>query len=287
MTKQEVIDFLLNGFVLSNLPDSFLRLQRIANDPHSDVEDVVAVVRMDPELAANLLKLANSSCYSTGTPVNSIEEAAQLLGMRAVVQSSLALGIISQIDIPHEHLDLRCFWKRCVSVAVISEKLHAKAPQFIRRIVDSNQLYTAGLLYDIGILALIEGFPSEMVGIIDGAELIGESIQEAESRVMGFTHQDVGRILFKKWGLSESLQCVAGYHHDPLSLKRRIHCPIVDLVHIADYICCKRDEGTPSSLKPRMLDQVWERSGISRTAIEEIELEVPQVFTATEAILSL
>ncbi len=287
MNKQQVIDFLTSGFSLANLPDSFMQLRRIANDPHSDIEDVVEVVRKDTELAASLLKLSNSSLYNNGSEhVASIEEAAQLLGLRKVVESSLALGIIKQIEIDHDCFDLRNFWSRSLAVATLSEDVYLAAPRYLKTIVDPKLLYTAGLLHDIGFLALIQGFAEEMMNIVDISIREGLPMQEVEQREFGFSHQDVGRILFKKWNLPEELQCVAGYHHNPIELRRRLYYPLVDLVYIADYICCVGSTRSVSAFKPRMYEEAWRRSGLSLNLIEDFSERLEGIFASSDAILT-
>ncbi|MBK1880546.1 HDOD domain-containing protein [Pelagicoccus mobilis] len=286
MTKQEVVDFLSDGFTLANLPDSFIHLRRIANDPHSDIEDVVAVARKDPELAASLLRLANSSVYNNGESVGSIEEAAQLLGMRTVVQCSLALGILKKVTVPDGSFDLQSFWRRSLTVATLAEAVYEHAPKLIKTIVDPKLLYTAGLLHDIGLLAMIQGFRDEMVRVIDRAISSETPIHLVEEEAFGFSHQDTGRILFKKWNLPEELQCVAGYHHHPLGLKRRLYYPLVDIVYVADYICCAGGPEMPAAFRPALLEDVWNRSRLDVNLIGTFSGELDQASDSAEAILS-
>lgn len=287
MTRQQVIDFLTRGFALANLPDSFMKLRRIANDPHSDIDDVVEVARKDTELAASLLKLANSSLYNnSGETVGTIEEAAQKIGLRRVVENSLALGIIKQIEIDHDSFDMASFWRRSLALATIAEEIYETAPGVLKRVVDRKLLYTAGLLHDIGLLALIQGFPDEMMNVVDISICDGLPIQDVEQRQFGFNHQDVGRILFKKWNLPEELQCVAGYHHSPLSLKRRLYFPLVDLIYVSDYVCSVCSGESASAFKPVMFEAAWKRSGLSLSLIEAFEPRVEEVNASAEAILT-
>ncbi len=271
MTKQDVVDFIAKGFTLANLPDSFQRLNEIANDPHSDIDDVVEVVRQDPELAANLLRLANSSFYNQGEPVGAIELAAQKLGLRVVVESSLALGIIQAIKIDPTYFDLTAFWRRSLSIAYLTEFVLQRMPTYLRARTDSNTLFTAGLLHDMGLLVLIQGFSETMMGVVDHALIEDVPLQDAEQQILGFTHQDVGRVLFKKWNLPEQLMAVAGYHHKPMELPKRIHAIVVDAIHIADFICSNRAIASQrTTFKPILQQEVWKRSGIGLEHIPEI-----------------
>lgn len=287
MTKQEVIDFLTNGFQLANLPVSFTRLRQIANDPHSDLEDVVAIAREDQELATSLLRLANSSLYNNGMDqAVSIEEAVQKIGLKKVVEHSLALGIVKRICVSHESFDAKSYWRRSITVGRIAENVFEAAPKLLKSVVDKQHLYTAGLLHDIGLLALIEGFPGEMYDIFERCSAEKLPLYQIERTQFGFTHQDVGRILFKKWSLPEELQCVAGYHHEPLELQRRLLYPLVDMIYIADYLCCACSEDNGGIFRPEKIDAVWERNGISFETTESLSAEVRSAFADAEMILS-
>lgn len=288
MTKREVLDFIANGFTLANLPESFHRLSEIAKDPHSDIEDVVHVVRRDPELAANLLKLANSSLYNpTSDPVTSIEEASQKLGLKLIVESSLALGIINAIEINPAYFDLHAYWSRSLTIAYITESVLSISPGFVQNRVDKNTLFTAALLHDIGLLVLMQGFPDEMMNVVEYALVEDLPLQDAELQKLTFSHQDVGRILFKRWKLPMDLQAVAGYHHKPMHLTSIDLSTLVDIVHISDYICSNRsiaDQRT--TFKPILQKDVWKRAGISLDQIPEITEKAAEAADAADCLLA-
>lgn len=287
MTKQEVIDFLTGGFQLANLPVSFSQLRQIAQDPHSDLEDVVNVARQDQELAASLLKLANSSLYSNGSETyGTIEESVQRIGLSKVVEHSLALGIVKRIQVVHDAFDINRFWRRSITVGRIAEELFDVAPKMLQNVVDRQQLFTAGLLHDIGLLALIQGFSGEMMTIFDKCICEDRQLHFVEEREFGFTHQDVGRILFKKWGLPEELQCVAGYHHDPLEVRRRLMYPLVDMIHIADYLCCICSDDPISDFKPQLNEAVWVRSGLSLDLLDQFKPQVQDAVRSADTLLA-
>lgn len=287
MTKQDVLDFLTNGFSLSNLPESFQRLREIASDPHSDIEDVVVVVRRDPELAARLLKMANSSLFNRGEHVETIEQAAQILGLRRIVESSLAIGLIKEVNIEPELFDSINYWRRSLTVASITEEIYAITPRFLQARIEKNLLFTAGLLHDIGILVLMQGFGEEMIQVVDYSIKEDIPIYEAERISFGFSHQEIGRILFKKWNFPEVLQAAAGYHHNPLDLKRRVYAPLVDILYISDYVYSLRED-TPfrNPSKPVMYDEVWKRIGIDQNDIEELEHKVESAVEHADCLLA-
>lgn len=287
MTKQEALDFLTGEFSLSNLPESFQKLRDISNDPHSDVSDVVAVVRNDSELATRLMKMANSSLYNQhGDHVSTIEEASQRLGLRRILESSLAIGVIKEIDIDHEHFDLPNFWRRSLTIALISEEVYAIAPRFIQSRVEKNLLFTAGLLHDIGLLVLVQGFPREVLRVADHAIARDIPLYESERQLFGFTHQEIGRITFKKWNFPEVLQAAAGFHHEPLELKRRVYTPLVDTLYISDYIYCLGSD-TPfrNPCKPVLHREVWNRVGIDPRVVDSLADKISEASEVADCLI--
>ena len=59
-------------------------------DPHTTAEDLAAIIRLEPTLAASLLRLVNSPAYRPAMPVESVARAVVALGTRQVY--TLALG---------------------------------------------------------------------------------------------------------------------------------------------------------------------------------------------------
>ena len=286
MKKQDVIDFIASGFTLANLPETFQRLNELANDPHSSLDEVVLVVRRDPELAANLLRLANSSHYAKGYPVSTIEEAAQTLGLRTVVESALALGIIKAIRIDLTYFDLHAFWHRSLSVAYLTEPVLDLLPNYLKSRTDVKTLFTAGLLHDMGLLVLVQGFPETMMGVVGHALTKDIPLHDAEQEMLGFTHQDVGRVLFKKWNLPEHFLAVAGYHHKPMELPKRIYAVLVDVIHIADFVCSQRAvAGKRPAFKPVLQEEVWKRAGVSLSQNPDIAARADHASHAADVLL--
>ena len=68
------------------LPASTGRLLSLVNDPDAPIDEISRTVEHDPELAANLLRLVNSSYYSPRSPIGSIRDAIARIGVREVTR---------------------------------------------------------------------------------------------------------------------------------------------------------------------------------------------------------
>jgi putative nucleotidyltransferase with HDIG domain len=77
--------------------------------------------------------------------------------------------------------------------------------------------FTAGLLHDIGKVVMAQEMPDQITRSLDLAESEGMSATDAETRVFGTTHADVGGWLAESWGLPQRLVEAITYHHRPMS----------------------------------------------------------------------
>ncbi len=75
------------------------------------------------------------------------------------------------------------------------------------------EAYTAGLLHDIGKVVLGEYVENRIGAIIELAQSEGCSFAEAERRLLGLNHAEVGAVLAKKWGLPDFLVGAIRSHH--------------------------------------------------------------------------
>ncbi len=271
MNEQTVTRYLTDGFTLATLPETFKRLEEISKDTRSDIDDVVAVVKTDSQLAASLLRLANSPFYSSGLGISTIEEAAQKLGLQTILESSLALGMVKAIEIDSRYFDINAYWRRSLSIAYTAEIAYEFASPEFKAKIDPKSTFTAGLLHDLGMLVLMQGFPEETMEVVDKAIADKTSLPETEKLCFGFTHQQVGRTLFEKWQLPRQLQAVAGFHHNPEVLGDARLRPLVDLICIADYVCSKRALiANPINLRPVLCESAWQDAGIGLEKLIEI-----------------
>jgi putative nucleotidyltransferase with HDIG domain len=93
--------------------------------------------------------------------------------------------------------------------------------------------FTAGLLHDIGKLAMSVWLDRKLSALLKIAEIEGTPFDQVERRVLGYDHTEVGEHLVRKWNLPESLVMPVRWHHRPDEAPAGN--PMVDCVHLADY----------------------------------------------------
>ena len=75
--SQELIED-INDLV--SLPDIYIRVKSVLDDPESSMVDLTEVVSFDPGLCARLLTLANSAFFGFSSKIDTIERAVNILG---------------------------------------------------------------------------------------------------------------------------------------------------------------------------------------------------------------
>jgi len=127
-------------------------------------------------------------------------------------------------------LDQGEMWRHAVGVAICSEKIAEKVDPAM-----ANQAFTCGLLHDIGKIILNTFVAEEFGSLNDIVECDGLSFIEAEKKVLGFTHAQVGAEIANLWNLPKEIVESIRYHHDPASAKE--HPKLVAIVHVGNILC--------------------------------------------------
>ena len=197
---------------LSKLPPfhpAALKLLNISSESGTAMDDFERIFKGDPALTADLLLVANSPLFATQASIASIRHALTLLGLDRVrsLGTTIALSFFVRNQPRSEFV--RHIWAHSVATATILEVLG--------RIYRLSDLYTAGLVHDLGRLGLLltvgqayEEWVSEAVPSVE------ESI-ELERAQFGMNHCEAGALVGHQWRFPVSLRtCMVG-HHAPQS----------------------------------------------------------------------
>jgi len=190
-------------------PPVAARLLRVASDENAAVADVVYLLRSDPALSAEVIRYANSPLFSFAADIKTLDQAVPLLGVRKI--RSLALASIGRTYIRAVLVmdELRPYWRYSLACALLSEML----ARFCA--VAQDLAYSAGLLHDIGRLALMATYPAEYAGVIQTANArlaAGEDfdLPEYERTLFGLDRFAAGEWLAQRWNLPDELCVIAG-----------------------------------------------------------------------------
>lgn len=247
------------------LPTSRLELLRILQDPDAGTAALTRAIERDPALTANVLRLANSAYFGFPRSVASVADAIFRLGTRNVRQLVLATAVsplqkqaVKGYDLPPGDM-----LKHSLAVAVGAETLG--------RLLDTpacDHLFTAGILHDIGKVALGTFVQLDAAPILDLAANEGLPFVEAERRILGIDHAELGAFLADKWNLPAAVVEIVRWHHEPETFEGRN--PAGDLVHVADALCILGGIGIGTDgLRYRPSQEVCDRLGLTEEATEQ------------------
>ena len=197
---------------LSRLPalrPSTLKLLSIAVESDTAISEFENVFKSDPVLAADLLILANSPAFGVRATVHNIRHAIALLGMERIRSLAAAVAVKGYLRGGRWTEILQVSWRHSIATAVIAETLGAVEHSAV------PMLYTAGLMHDLGRLALFQ-VSSEKYGQVLSTSF--GNIQEylnLEKLLFGCAHDDAGAFLAAAWGLPTALcDCIRFHHWD-------------------------------------------------------------------------
>ena len=201
---------------LPALPSTVKEVMDVISDPESTVNEIVKAI--DPSLATKILQVVNSPYYRRYTNVKSLEHAVSLLGFKTVKE--LVTGISLLKIFPHQQktdFDYEGFWRHSLLIAGIA-KILAK----IIKYYETDRLYTAALIHNIG-KVLIGLYMSEYLGEIKRlTREEGLRSREAEKKVLGLDHAEIGGMAGEKWELPEDFVKIIRYHNKPHKLHEEL-----------------------------------------------------------------
>jgi putative nucleotidyltransferase with HDIG domain len=273
---------------LPTLPTVAHKVGEMVNDPDADSNAIAAVMKEDQSLTARVLALANSAYYAIPGGVADIRRAISYLGFNTVYQLVLTASIFKVLPaVAGTGFDVKQLWKHSLGAAIAAEAI-AKHLRYGK----PEEVFTAGLLHDIGKVALAS-FSSEILStIVTSAMKGGITFAESEREQGIVGHADIGRRLAEKWRLPETIHAGISYHHklDParrVTLPKHLH-PIADVVALADVLCRREKIGSGGDeIVPAPDRDLLERLNLTTLSLQTIQDAIPAAIERSKIFLEL
>jgi HD-like signal output (HDOD) protein len=261
---------------LSTLPEIFNQFIEAIAKPNSSTHDIEKVISKDTSLSAQLLKIANSAFYGYSSKIDTISRAVNVIGTRQL--STLAMGVIviaTFNKIPSRIINMEMFWKHSVLCGICARILAG-----YKNIKNTERLFTAGLLHDIGRLICYNYLPKESLRAAMEATNNRRLLFLTERDVFDLDHSMIGSSLLNKWQMPLSLEDMVCYHHKPQKSKSQIESSIL---HLADIIANAMGIGTSGErLIPPLDPEAWIRLGMTPNilslTIEQADAQLEDIF---------
>jgi HD-like signal output (HDOD) protein/ActR/RegA family two-component response regulator len=194
---------------LPALPRIYSELQKLTRDDSATTGAIAKLISTDSAIAARVLQIVNSAFFRLARRITNIEQAVSYLGFTAIRNIATSVEIFSQWPANGpSHLDQEALQAHVRAVAAAASALTAKS-----RIADDTML--AGLLHDIGYWVLAQECSTDLNKAVELAVSANIPLHEAETRVMGASHAEVGAYLLGIWGLPYPVIEAVAHHHQP------------------------------------------------------------------------
>jgi putative nucleotidyltransferase with HDIG domain len=217
------------------LPSIVAKVMAVTANPESSANDLMQVILPDQSMCATILKVANSAFFGIPREVGTIERAVVVLGHEEIKNIIIGKAIFSSF--PRMTKETRrtvgLFWEHTftcgLAAKIIGEHLHFSA----------SELFIAGLIHDIGKLAMFLTFPEQYPILQELANHpLFDNIAEEQNK-FSVSHDQVGLQLANKWLLPEQLVAAIGYHHTPRNANAFRHYPlIIQVANILSLMYC-------------------------------------------------
>jgi len=242
---------------LSTLPDIYRQILDAISKPNSSAYDIEKVIRIDTNLSARVLKIVNSAFYGYPSKIDTISRAVNIIGTKQL--STLAIGVnITCVfkNIPSEIINMKMFWKHSILCGICARLIAG-----YKNIQNTERMFVAGLLHDIGRLVLYNYLPIESLYAATDARSKQSLLYVAERALFNFDHATIGGDLINKWQISLSLEDCIRHHHEPQRSKNRVESSIV---HLADVMANVMGIGSSGErLIPPLNQEAWIQLGIT------------------------
>lgn len=273
-------DLVQGSLELASLPEVVMRTIDLINDPKTSAAEIGRVLGEDPALTARLLKIVNSPFYGFPSRIDTVSRAITVIGTLELLDLILATSVIKAFrGIPTDLVDMDSFWEHSLYTGVVARILAGRM-----RAPNTERYFIAGLLHDIGALALYKQIPDISAVALRRAREEIAPLHIIEQELLGFDHGEVGGELMRAWHLPETLVEAIRFHHTPQQADQ--HRLETALVHLADVIACAvHDPATEYGRVPPMESSAWELTGLQVQIMESVIAEADGQFADARAVI--
>lgn len=207
------------------------KLHAVMNDPQCTLDDVVALIKLDPAIAARVIRVASSAFYSKfNDGVNSVEEAIQQVGFTRVLElvsfammSHLLMRPLRAYRVSDTH-----FWNRSVATALAADTLSRQLR------VEEGSAYTFGLLHSIGTVIIDSWLAKKNAALVFEDQGLPLQTSRSEKLQIGVNNAEVTSSALESWGFSAHVTEPIKHQYSPDQANRFAEGSC--LLHIAKWV---------------------------------------------------
>ena len=245
-----------------------------------DISTLARHISQDQVITARVLRVANSPFYGLQSRVGSIHDAIVVVGLSAIRSLVLAASVMSGLPaIRSPGFSQNRFWRHVLGTAVAAQALASPLKR------PPEALFLAGLLHDIGRLAMMVLYPEHFTVVLKTAQSQDCRLEDAERSHFGFDHSEVSAALAQRWNFPADIIDALAWHHRPA-----LGMPggLAGIIHYADGIAHALDldqDGESPSQMPRLDQDTVSALGLGWDILNAVLAETRARFDSYETLL--
>jgi putative nucleotidyltransferase with HDIG domain len=213
-----------------------------------------------------------------------VHDALRLLGLRTVGSMMGAASLAGYAHVARcPGFDFNVYWRHSLAVSMAAREIAVACGH------DGDQAAVAGLLHDVGQLAMVAYFPDAFAAALDLGRTADCEPLQAERSVLGLDHAQVGGMVAQHWRLPPAMvQAIAAHHEPPALAPTGMATALTDVVHLADAMAHALDLAQdPQECVPNVSLDSWERLNAGRLDTAALFTTVEEGVAAMAASLNL
>ncbi|MHC4533458.1 MAG: HDOD domain-containing protein [Planctomycetota bacterium] len=249
------------------------------------------IIESDPALSARILSLIEQRGANLPDGRFSLRHGLDKLAANDVRDAVLSVKVSQAFDLDDGSDKDRAATKKDLLLHSLAVGCCAKdiAKTAIPQ-MDSELAYFAGILHDIGKLALEETMPKSFTGMIEEAKSTNRSLRAIEQKHLGTDHTIIGKRLGQQWQLPSLIVLAIWLHHSQtVTISEDIpEARIAAVVQLADCIARKSGIGMTGSFDlPEPTETISQWLAISPEQLQQISSKLPETIRQKSNILGL
>lgn len=267
---------------LPTLPVVVTQILKMTTDPESNAQDVQKILSRDQSLSTKVLKLVNSAFYGYAGKIKTLQQAVVILGFETIKAVALSATVFSTFsEKSRAGFDRDAFWRHSIGTGVAARLLSRE-----QGMADPDEAFMAGIIHDVGKVVLDQYVSDEFQKVVDYVQENNVLIYEAERKVLGTSHAQIGRWLATQWQLPADLTDVIFYHHQPSNAQKAPD--LTSIVHTADILARTLKLGSGGDNKIPPLDPAaWSHLGMDQTTLKKLLSIIPSEFAKADVFIQM
>jgi HD-like signal output (HDOD) protein len=205
---------LVQSIGIPSMPKIIMQIDEEVKKAEPDFEVITNLVVRDVAMSAKIIKVCNSPYFGLRHKVDSVGKALSILGLnnfKDVILASALRDTMNSRNIREK--DFEYFCNHSFFIAKVAQTIALRVPKEIRKNLDPNHAYLAGLFHDCAIPMLTKKFNDYLKEVAEALKS-KKSMVAIEEDFYQSNHCIAGYLVAKSWGLPENVCGAIQNHHN-------------------------------------------------------------------------